>query len=31
MLAECIHDEPEWRGLLTVEEIELDENDISSN
>jgi hypothetical protein len=30
-LAECLHDEPDWAGLLRVVPIELDERVISAN
>jgi hypothetical protein len=30
-LDECLHDEPEWRGLLRVEEVELRSVSFSSN
>jgi hypothetical protein len=30
-LEACLHDEPQWAGLLRVEPIELDDRDISPN
>jgi hypothetical protein len=30
-LEACLHDEPQWAGLLRVEPIELDERDVSPN
>jgi hypothetical protein len=30
-LEAALWDQPEWRGLLRVEEIELDERDVSAN
>ena len=30
-LEDVLHDEPGWAGTLTVEPIELDERDVSSN
>jgi hypothetical protein len=30
-LEDCLRDEPEWRGLLHVEAVELDERKVSLN
>jgi hypothetical protein len=30
-LKDAIHDEPAWAGVLRVEEVELDERDVSVN
>jgi hypothetical protein len=30
-LEECLRDEPQWTGLLTIAEIELDERDVAQN
>ena len=30
-LADCLRDEPQWRGLLRVEEVELDHEHTSLN
>jgi hypothetical protein len=30
-LEECLQDEPQWTGMLSVERIELDERNVSSN
>lgn len=30
-LEDCLRDEPEWRGLLRVEAVELDERKVSLN
>jgi hypothetical protein len=30
-LKDAIHDEPAWAGVLGVEEVELDERDVSAN
>jgi hypothetical protein len=30
-LEECLHDEPQWAGMLSVVPTELDERDVSQN